>query len=126
MSDTHETMAMRETLQFLIGSDMPAQHKSILIEAVTQALKTQQAEENRVAALKNVIQEWEPPETKIVADFLDKKLARSWQHADEIVMRLAGELHRDPGDVRQKAIELGFGGGVDYRLAKAQAISRSG
>jgi hypothetical protein len=33
-------------------------------------------------------------------------------------MHLAAQLHRHPGSVRDKAIELGFGAAVDYRFSK--------
>jgi hypothetical protein len=126
MSDTQETTAMREALQFLIGSDIPARYKGTLIEAVTQALRSGQAAESRLAAMEKAAPAWESRETSVVDSFLREKVASSWQHADETVMRLADQLHRDPHDVRRKAIDLGFGVAVDYRLAKARAAATEG
>lgn len=115
------TTPLRETLQFLIQSDMPTDHKRILIEVVTQALYNKEAEE-RSGKASGIIEEWGAPEMAVVAAFLQDKVARSWQNADELVLRLARELRRDPDDVRRKAVELGFGLGVDYRLAKERII----
>lgn len=122
MLDNPEAAALRETLQFLVASDMPAQHKRVLMELVTQALRSGEAEVRRMDAVQKLGEQWLPQETQAVANFLQGKVARSWQHADEVLMRLAGELHREPGEVRKKATELGFGIGVDYRLAKAQTL----
>lgn len=118
----NETVSLRETLTFLVQSDMPAHHKRILIEVVTQALYDKETKE-RSDGEKGVVEEWRQPEMDILAAFLQDKLARSWQHADELVLRLARELRRDPDDVRRKAIELGFGLGVDYRLAKERVVA---
>ena len=41
-------------------------------------------------------------------------------------MQLAGELHRSTDDVRNKALEVGAGIGIDYRLAKARKESEEG
>lgn len=123
MLDNPEAAALRETLQFLVTSDMSAQHKRILMELVTQALRSGEAEVRRVDAEQKLGEQWQPHETQAVATFLQGKVATSWQHADELLMRLAGELHREPEEVRRKATELGFGIGVDYRLAKAHAAA---
>jgi hypothetical protein len=118
----NETVSLRETLTFLVQSDMPAHYKRILIEVVTQALYDKETKE-RSDEENGVVEEWRQPEVDILAAFLQDKLARSWQHADELVLRLARELRRDPDDVRRKAIELGFGLGVDYRLAKERVVA---
>lgn len=123
MLDTQKVAAMRETLQFLVASDIPAQHKKILIDAVMQALRSEEAA-GRLGAMQNVSEPWQPHETQIVEDFLQGKVASSWQNADELLMRLAGELHRRPDDVRRKATELGVGVGVDYRQAKARVVPK--
>ena len=126
MPDSNETVALREALQFLIASDMPAQHKRVLMEIVTEALKAGQvAETRRATAVSPVPAEWQPQDTETVAAFLQNKIARSWQHADETLMWLASELHRRPEDVRTKAVEMGLGRGIDYRLAK-KSVSESG
>lgn len=115
------TTPLRETLMFLVQSDMPADHKRILIEVVTQALYDKEAEE-RSGKASEVREEWGAPEVDALGAFLQDKVAKSWQHADELVLHLARELRRDPDDVRRKAVELGFGLGVDYRLAKERII----
>ncbi len=126
MPDSNETVALREALQFLIGSDMPAQHKRLLMEIVTEALRAGQVAETRLAAaVGHVALEWQPQDTEIVAAFLQNKIARSWQHADETLMWLASELHRRPEDVRTKALAMGLGRGIDYRLAK-KSLSENG
>jgi hypothetical protein len=127
MPDSNETVALREALQFLIASDMPMQHKRVLMETVTDALKAGQVAESRMATVQHVSLEWQPKDTEIVTAFLQNKVARSWQHADETLMWLASELHRRPDDVRTKAIELGLGMGIDYGLAKkTQSVSGGG
>jgi hypothetical protein len=108
-------------LQFLIASDIPSDHKSVLIDALTEALRISLQPQVTVSG----IGPWQTHETAQLQTFLEGKLANSWQHADELLMRVAAQLHRDPGDVRAKATELGFGVGVDYRLAKAWAASRA-
>jgi hypothetical protein len=46
----------------------------------------------------------------------------NWQNADELVMGLAAKLNRSPNEIKAKAKELGFGVGVDYRLARASVV----
>ena len=46
MQDAHAQI--RNTLEYVMASDIPAQHKSVLIEALTQALRKQlDADEER-------------------------------------------------------------------------------
>ncbi len=82
---------------------MPAEHKATLIEVLTQTLR------DEVLQLKA---------------FLHGRAARSWQHADECVMHLAAQLHRDPASIRDKATELGLGVAVDYRFARQFNLGR--
>lgn len=63
--------------------------------------------------------EWREHEITHLKVFLQDRLARSWQHADECLMQLAAQLRRDPRTVRDKATQLGMGASVDYRCAKA-------
>jgi hypothetical protein len=107
-------------LQFLIASDIPSEHKTVLMEALTEALRSSQVED----VVEGGTGPWQQHETDQLQSFLEGKTANSWQHADELLMRVAAQLHRDPGEVRAKATELGFGVGVDYRLAKAWAATR--
>lgn len=122
MPHAFEPDAMRDTLQYLIASDIPAEHKRILIEALAQALRNGENEGRRLEAIQNAGSIWQPQETEAIAEFLRDKIARNWQHADELLMQLSGQLHRHPDDVRAKATELGFGIGVDYKLAKARVM----
>lgn len=122
MSSQNRSEALNEALRFLVVSDMPAEYKRTLIDVVTQALRDDEvAHRQREAVQKADAAEWQPHEVSKLETFLQGKIARSWQHADEILMRIATELHRQPANVRSKATELGFGAGVDYRVAKAAA-----
>lgn len=110
-------------MQFLIASDIPSEHKAVMIDALTEALRT--SLQPPVVVAGTGTGPWQAHETAQLEAFLEGKLANSWQHADELLMRVAAQLHRDPGDVRAKATELGFGVGVDYRLAKAWAAAHA-
>ncbi len=109
---------LREALQSLICSDTPPFPKRILIEVVTEALAAMEVAAAVRDSTRKASPTWQQAEIDLVTDFLQGKLAQSWQHADELVTHLARELKRDAIDVRAKAIELGFGMGVDYRLAR--------
>ena len=107
-------------MQYLIASDIPSEHKSVMMDALTEVLRTR---------LQPPVAEpgsgpWQPHETTQLQSFLEGKLANSWQHADELLMHVAAQLHRDPVEVRAKATELGLGVGVDYQLAKTWIASR--
>jgi hypothetical protein len=97
---------------------MPAEHKATLIEVLTQALRDDEAAELHREAAAQAQGDWQEHEIVQLKSFLHGRTARSWQHADECVMHVAAQLHRDPGSVRQKATELGLGTAVDYRFAK--------
>ncbi len=123
MSPQTRSESLHDVLRFLVVSDMPAEHKRILIDVVTQALRDDaEALRDQEALQKADAVEWQAHEVAALETFLQGKIARSWQHADEILMRIATELHRQPANVRSKATELGFGAGVDYRVAKAAAL----
>jgi hypothetical protein len=107
-------------LQFLMTSDMPSEHKSVLIETVTHALREHDTTARRGQAAAQTRAEWQVHETAELRSYLTGRVANSWQQADEIALRLAAQLHRHPLDIRAKAVELGFGVAVDFRLAKAQ------
>jgi hypothetical protein len=108
----------------VVTSDLPSDHKATLIAVVTQALRDEEAAEmNRQAgAPKRGL--WQEDEIVQLKGFLQGKVAGSWQHADESVMHMAAQLHRDPRSVRDKAAELGLGVSVDYRLARALTRTR--
>ena len=112
--------AIREALHFVARGDMPSQYKDVLLEVLAQALRDAESLIDRQDAIRNETLQWEPQEEQAIEAFLKGKTAVSWQHADELLMRLAGQLHRNPQDVRNKATQLGFGVGVDYRQARAR------
>ncbi len=112
---------LREALQCLITSDLPADPKRILISAVMDSLVQREAAIAARAAVGESCTAWKSTELDQAVAFLKGKVAKSWQNADEIVMHLARELHRLPVDVRNKAIELGFAVAVDYRQARTVA-----
>jgi hypothetical protein len=124
MSDSTTPAALHAALQFLITSDLPAQHKAVLIETVTQALRDQESVHLLRLAAEQAGGQWQGHETEQVQSFLQGRVANSWQQADELLMHLAAQLHRNPRDVRAKATELGFGEGVDYSLAKKRPKPR--
>jgi hypothetical protein len=111
-------VALHAALRFIVTSDMPAEHKATLIEVVTQALRDGEAFELHREAAALTQSQWQEHEIAELKSFLQGRTARSWQHADECVMRLSAQLHRDPDSVRNKATELGLGMAVDYRLTK--------
>jgi hypothetical protein len=119
MSSQKQSDALRDALQFLVSSSMPAQHKSLLMDLVGQAMRAEELARRDLVA-QATIPEWQPEEIQQLRDLLAGRVARSWQHADELLMRLATQLKRRPADVRAKATELDLGAGVDYRLAQAQ------
>jgi hypothetical protein len=124
MSDSRSPAALHGALRCVVTSDLPSDHKATLIAVVTQALRDEEAAEmNRQAgAPKRGL--WQEDEIVQLKGFLQGKVAGSWQHADESVMHMAAQLHRDPRSVRDKAAELGLGVSVDYRLARALTRTR--
>ena len=119
MQDTQSPGAFRRTLQYVLSSDMPSQHRSVLIALLTQALRDQ--DDERVQNLMPPPESaWLSDETQQLQIFLDGKIADSWQHADEILMRIAKQLRRSPLEVRRKATEIGMAAGIDYSIARMQ------
>jgi hypothetical protein len=116
--------SLHAALRFIVTSDMPAEHKATLIEVVTQALRDGEAFELHREAAALTQAEWQEHEIAELKTFLEGRTATSWQHADECVMRLSAQLHRDPHSVRHKATELGLGMAVDYRLTKHLNLGR--
>jgi hypothetical protein len=119
MQDSRRSAALHAALRFVIASETGAEHKPILIDVLTQALRDDETAELRRHAVAQSSEEWQEHEIAQLTAFLKDRLARNWQHADESVMHLAAQLHRDPGSVRDKAMQLGLGASVDYRYAKA-------
>jgi hypothetical protein len=116
---------LREALQFLIRSDLPADPKRILIEVVMESLAVRDAAAAVRGSTGKTYPVWQQAEIDLASSFLQGKIAQSWQNADELVTHLVRELQRDAVDVRTKAIELGFGVGVDYRLARMMTPNAS-
>lgn len=111
---------LRATLQFLMTSDIPSEHKSVLIEMLTQVLREHDTTAIRGRVAAQVGGEWQADETAQLHEYLQGRVANSWQQADEVAMHLSAQLHRHPLEIRAKAVELGFGVAVDFRLAKAR------
>jgi hypothetical protein len=120
MQDSQSLAATRAALHYVAGSSMPAEHKAVVIEALTQALRAREAMHALQQAAAPADKSWLPHETAHMQASLQGKIANSWQHADEMLMRLASQLHRRPNDIRTKATELGLGAGVDYRMAREE------
>ncbi len=116
MSNSSE-IAKRAALQFVLSSDMPSEHKAVILEGLRDSL----ANDASVPAARVPEPEWNPHDETEIHEFLAGKLAHGWQHADELVMALSARLHREPDAVRRKAVELGHGASVDYRLARRAA-----
>jgi hypothetical protein len=75
--------ALREALQFLIRSDMPAEPKRMLIEVVMESLATREAAYAVRDTIKKTTPVWQQSEIDLVSSFLQGKAAQSWQNADE-------------------------------------------
>jgi hypothetical protein len=114
MRDLRET-AKRAALHFVSSSDIPTEHKAVILEVLGESLR----QDRCYIPAPAVERPWEKDEETDVGSFLENKPARGWQHADEVVMALAARLHRSPIEVRRKATQLGFGACVDYRLARS-------
>jgi hypothetical protein len=112
---------MRAALQYLINSDMPAEHKAVLLDALTGAMRTVEDAHVHRQASGQASGQWHAHEIAQLQTFLQGKTANSWQQADERTTSLAARMRRSPQDIRAKASELGLGEAVDYQLAKAHA-----
>ena len=119
MGDPRRLAALHAALRFVITSDTGAEHKAILIDVLTQAVRDDEAAELKQRALALARGEWQQHEIAHLTSFLKDRPAKSWQQADESVMHVAAQLHREPQSVRDKATELGLGAAVDYRFAKS-------
>jgi hypothetical protein len=125
MRDVQTPAAIRATLQYVLGSDVPAEHKSILIDALTRLLRTEESvEDDRRRDAETNSRAWQPHEINHLDRSLCGKVAKSWQDADETLIHVASQLQRRSADVRAKALELGFTAAVDFAVAKATRASR--
>src|SRR5690606_22876231 len=118
MQDAREPAALRAALQYVLSNDIPSEHKAVLIEALTGSLGAEDSARAAGEVAEQRSPEWTPAEVQNLQSRLAGKVAKSWQDADEQLMQLAGELRRSTDDVRNKALEMGAGVGIDYRLAK--------
>jgi hypothetical protein len=84
----------------VITSDTGAEHKAILIDVLTQAVRDDEAAELKQRALALARGEWQQHEIAHLTSFLKDRPAKSWQQADESVMHVAAQLHREPQSVR--------------------------
>lgn len=124
MKNQQRPAALHAALRFVITSEIPAEHKATLIQVLTQTLRNDEAAELHREAAAQTQREWRDDEVIQLKSFLHGRTARSWQHADECVMHLAAQLHRDPASIRDKATELGLGVAVDYRFARQFNLGR--
>lgn len=119
MNSSEQIAALQAALRFVLRAEIPAEHRAVLIEVLTRSIRQQEAESVRQQEEQaSASTEWLEHEIAQLRSFLHGKVARGWQLADEQVMHVAAHLHRDPKTVRAKAIELGLGAAVDYRIAK--------
>jgi hypothetical protein len=119
MQTSEASAAARATLQYVLSADMPSEHKAVLIDLLTQALRDHDANRVRQQAVREEgDRTWEEEETTRLSGLLLGRIAKSWQNADELLMYAAAQLHRSPPEVRAKAIELGLGAGIDFSVAK--------
>jgi hypothetical protein len=125
MRDLQSPAAIRSTLQYVVSSDIPAEHKAVLIEAVTGLLRSQESQEERQRLSDTECRSWQTDELTHLDRSLDGKLAKSWQDADETLLLIASQLHRRSSEVRTKAVERGFTAAVDFAVAKAVKASRT-
>ena len=124
MQDPRSAVALRETLQFVAGSDIPSKHKGVLLDCLTQSLRAYEAAQTASDFTASEGAVWSPEEVVQLQAYLQGKVASSWQHADEVLVEIASRLHRSMRDVRAKATELGQGEGVDYAIARRRPPSR--
>jgi hypothetical protein len=122
--DSSRTAALQAALQFVAASDMPSAHKMTLIDVLTQTMRDDDAAELRRREIAQAGAAWQEHEIAQLKSFLEHRLATSWQHADQCLMQIAGQLHRDPKSVRDKAAQLGLAAAVDYGLAEAMRQAR--
>lgn len=127
MHAIHSIAALRSTLQYTKSSTIPSDHKVLLIALLTEALRHQQEQDTKSAALENAAKPWQEADSAMVRSSLAGKVATSWQHADEMLALLVAKLGRESQSqyVRSRAIELGVGAGVDFRLARVLIAERA-
>jgi hypothetical protein len=106
--------AKRAALQFVYTSNMPSEHKVVLLEVLRESLEN----DRTAAAIAPVERAWIEAEEAEMRALLANRPARGWQDADELAMALAVRLRRSPDEIRRKAVAMGLGVSVDYALAR--------
>lgn len=124
MQNSRGPTALHAALRYVVTSSVPSEHKATLIDVLLQALRDEEATESSRRAAAQAHRQWDEHEIALLKSFLKDRVAGSWQDADEAVMHLATQLHRDPRSVRKKATEMGLGASVDYWLSKALKKAR--
>jgi hypothetical protein len=127
MRDVQSVAAIRGTLKYLLNSDVPSEHKSILIDALTRMLRVEEAEAEtqRLSGSDHVTRMWQDHELNHLDRSLNNRVAKSWQDADETLVLIASQLQRHSADVRVKAVERGFNAAVDFAVAKIILATRA-
>ena len=125
MRDVQSLAAIRGTLKYLLNSDVPSEHKSILIDALTRMLRVEEAEAQRLLGSDHVTRMWQDHELNHLDRSLNNRVAKSWQDADETLVLIASQLQRHSADVRGKAVERGFDAAVDFAVAKIILATRA-
>jgi hypothetical protein len=92
--DARRSAALQAALQFVATSDMPSAHKVTLIEVLTQTMRDDESAELRRREIAQAGDEWQEHEITHLKVFLQHRLARSSQHADECLTRKDSE--REP------------------------------
>ena len=124
MRDVQKLTAIRGTLQYLLSSDVPSEHKSILIDALTRMLRSEEIEAQRQYRPELSMRTWQDHELDHLDRSLTNRVAKSWQDADETLVLIASQLQRHSADVRVKAVERGFDAAVDFAVAKIVMATR--
>jgi len=114
---------LRAALRCLLTSDLPPEHKAVLVDAVVQTLLEREAAHHIDESFAEA-RAWEPQEVEELRTLLAGRIAHSWQEADELLTRCARQLERAPVDVREQAGTLGLDAAVDYRRARTTASER--
>jgi hypothetical protein len=127
MRDVQSVAAIRGTLKYLLNSDVPSEHKSILIDALTRMLRVEEseAEAQRLSGSDHLTRMWQDHELNHLDRSLNNRVAKSWQDADETLVLIASQLQRHSADVRVKAVERGFNAAVDFAVAKIILATRA-
>lgn len=127
MAEPPDLKALREALAFAATAALPFPHKATIIQALNDVIRsTERIVTEHDGAEHQQEAHWSPDDTQQLHSLLEQQAARSWQHADELLLRVASVLRRPPAQVRAKAVELGLGYAVDYRLSRRRDAAAAG